>query len=210
MLQLVREHDAQQRLVERDWDAPRRDGVTFRELAVEYLRWVQEVKDIKPSTLSGYRYLLAQPGAPHRRGGGSAEGFIMAALGHKPALSISTRDVEDVLRRVATPRTKRMRDETGKPRTVTTRAAPRTVNQHRQLMCAIFNYAMRPSTYGLPFNPAKLADRRREPERGPLAFYTSEQVEALASAIAAGEPTATPRPAVSTARAGRTCRRRRP
>jgi integrase len=120
------------------------------------------------------------------RGKGKAEGFIIAALGDKPAASISTRDVEDVLRKVAAPRAKRMREESGKTVTVATRVAPRTVNQHRQLMCAIFNYAMRPSTYGLASNPAKHADRRREPERGPLAFYSPEQIEALARALSDG------------------------
>jgi integrase len=186
MLAMMREHDEQQTLLERDAEARRRDGVTFSELAAEYLRWVEEVKDVKPSTLSGYRYLLAEPGTAHRRGSGRAEGFIMAALGAKPAASISTRDIENVLRRVAAPREKRVIDEAGRPRTVTTRVAPRTVNQHRQLMCAIFNYAIRPSTYGLAGNPARFADRRREPERGPLAFYIPEQIEALARAMAGG------------------------
>jgi hypothetical protein len=36
------------------------------------------------------------------------------------------------------------------------------VNKARQLISAIFNYGMRPSTYGLPANPAAYADRRRE------------------------------------------------
>jgi integrase len=187
MLTLVREHDQQQTLLERDAETRRRDGITFRELAAEYVEWVQEVKDAKPSTLSGYRYLLAEPGTPHRRGGGTADGFIVAALGDKPAASVSTRDVENVLRSVAAPRQKRVLDDEGKPKVVATRVAPRTVNQHRQLMCAIFNYAMRPSTYGLAFNPAQFADRRREPERGPLAFYTPEQIEALARALADGQ-----------------------
>ena len=186
MLALVRAHDEEQTLFERDADARRRDGITFRELAVEYLRWVEEIKDAKPSTLSGYRYLLAEPGTAHRRGNGRAGGFIMAALGDQPIASISTREVENVLRTVAAPHQKRVLDEAGKPNTVTTRVAPRTVNQHRQLMCAIFNYAMRPSTYGLQSNPARFADRRREPERAPLAFYTPEQIEALARAMAEG------------------------
>ena len=186
MLAMMREHDQQQTLLERDAEARRRDGITFRELADEYLQWVQEVKDVKPSTLSGYRYLLAEPGTAHRRGSGRTDGFIMAALGDNPIASISTRDVETVLRTVATPRKRQVLDEAGRPRTVTTRVAPRTINQHRQLMCAIFNYAMRPSTYALPSNPARFADRRREPERGPLAFYTPEQIEALARAMGAG------------------------
>ena len=186
MLELMREHDAHQSRLELDADARRRDGVTFRELAGEYLLWLEEVKDAKPSTLSGHRYLLAEPGTPHRRGGGKADGFIMAALGDMPARSITTRDVENLLRRVAAPRTKIVVGECGDRVEITTRIAARTVNMHRQLICAIFNYGMRPSTYELPTNPAKYADRRRETERGPLAFYGFEQVEALARALAAG------------------------
>ena len=186
MLELMREHDAHQSRLELDADARRRDGVTFRELAGEYLLWLEEVKDAKPSTLAGHRYLLAEAGTPHRRGAGRAEGFIMAALGDMPARSITTRDVENLLRRVAAPRTKMVVGESGDLVEVTTRIAARTVNMHRQLICAIFNYGMRPSTYELPTNPAKYADRRRETERGPLACYNVEQVEALARALAAG------------------------
>jgi integrase len=186
MLALVRDHDEQQTLLERDAEARRRDGITFRELAAEYLQWVQEVKDAKPSTLSGYRYLLAEPGTPHRRGNGTTAGLILGALGDKPVASITTRDVDNVLRSVAAPRSVRVLDPQGMPTTVVTKAAARTVNQHRQLMCAIFNYAMRPSTYGLASNPGQFSDRRREPERGPLAFYTPEQIEALARALAEG------------------------
>ena len=47
-LQLVREHDAEQTLLERDAEERRRRGVTFRELAGEYLRWLEEVKGAKP------------------------------------------------------------------------------------------------------------------------------------------------------------------
>lgn len=186
MLALMREHDLEQTRLEQDADARRRDGITFRELAVEYLAWLREVKDAKPSTLSAHRYLLAEPGTPYRRGTGEAEGMVMAALGDIPAKAITTRDVEDLLRRVAAPRKKRAVDESGKRVEITTRAAPRTINMHRQIVCAIFNYGMRPSTYELPSNPAKFADRRREPERGPLAFYSPEQVEALARALASG------------------------
>jgi len=60
-------------------------------------------------------------------------------------------------------------------------------------VCAIFNYGMRPDTWDLPHNPATQADRRREPEPGPLAYYSVEQVEALARAFEAGahrDPTA--------------------
>jgi hypothetical protein len=51
MLMLVRQLDAEQTLMERDADERRRRGVTFRELAGEYLRWLEDVKGAKPSTL---------------------------------------------------------------------------------------------------------------------------------------------------------------
>jgi len=180
MLMLVREHDAEQTLLERDAEERRRRGVTFRELAAEYLGWLEHVKDAKPSTLLDHRLLLAEPGQAYRRGSGSSRGQVMAALADRPAREVTTREVEDLLRSVSS-----------------TGVAPRTVNKVRQLVCAIFNYGMRPSTYALPNNPAVCADRRREPERGPLAFYSPEQVEALARSLAAGAHRDPSRPALS-------------
>jgi integrase len=169
MLALVREHDAQQTLLERDADERRRRGVTFRELAGEYLEWLENVNGAKPSTLRDHRLLLAEPGQAYRRGHGTSRGVVMAALGDRPAREVTTREVEDLLRSVSS-----------------TGVAPRTVNKVRQLICAIFNYGLRPSTYALATNPAIYADRRREPERGPVAFFSPEQIEALARALAAG------------------------
>ena len=170
MLLLVRDHDASETRIEASAEARRRDGITFRELALEYLEWLADVKDAKPKTLLEHHYLLAEPGTPHKRGRGQAAGHIIAALGDRPAGSITTRDVETLLRSVAA-----------------TGVSARTVNKTRQLVCAIFNYGMRPSTYELPSNPARHADRRAEPQPGPLAFYSAEQIEELARALAAGK-----------------------
>ena len=41
---LVREHDAEQTLLEQDADERRRRGVTFRELARDYLAWLEDIK----------------------------------------------------------------------------------------------------------------------------------------------------------------------
>jgi integrase len=181
MLILVRDHDAEQTLVERDAEERRRRGVTFRELASEYLRWLEDVKGAKPSTLRDHRSLLAEPGQAYRRGSGASRGLIMDSLGNRPAREVTTREVEDVLLSIAS-----------------TGVSPRTVNKARQLVCAIFNYGARPSTFRLPSNPAKHADRRREPDAAPLAFYSPEQVEALARALAAGIHRDSRRPAVGT------------
>jgi integrase len=179
MLSLMREHDAEQTLLERDAEERRRRGVTFRELAGEYLRWLEEVKGAKPSTLRDHRSLLAEPGQAYRRGSGMSRGQIMSALGDRPAREVTTREIEDLLRIIAS-----------------TGVAPRTVNKARQLICAVFNYGTRPSTYGLPANPAQHADRRREPDTAALAFYSPEQIETLASALAAGAHRDASRPAL--------------
>lgn len=180
MLALMREHDADQTLLERDAEERRRRGVTFRELAVEYLCWLEDVKGAKPSTLRDHRSLLAEPGQAYRRGSGTSRGQVMSALGERPAREVTTREIEDLLRSISS-----------------TGVAPRTVNKARQLVCAVFNYGTRPSTYGLAANPAQHADRRREPDAAALAFYSPEQIETLASALAAGAHRDPSRPALS-------------
>jgi integrase len=179
MLRLMREHDIEQTLLERDAEERRRRGVTFRELATEYLGWLKDVKSAKPSTLRDHRSLLAEPGQAYRRGSGTSRGQIMAALGDRPAREVTTREIEDLLRSISS-----------------TGVAPRTVNKARQLICAILNYAARPSTYGLPANPAQHADRRREPDVAALAFYSPAEIETLASALAAGAHRDPSRPAL--------------
>src|SRR5436305_3285736 len=83
MLALVREHDADQTLTERDAEERRRRGVTFRELAGEYLEWLEHVKGAKPSTLRDHRLVLAEPGQAYRRGKGTSRGTVMVALGDR-------------------------------------------------------------------------------------------------------------------------------
>jgi integrase len=169
MLELVGRHHELQTQLERDATERRQQGATFRELAHEYLRWIADVKDAKPSTLRDYQWLLAEPGTPFQRGERASKGLVMAALGDRPAAELTTRDIEDLLRAVAA-----------------NGVAPRTVNKTRAVVSAIFNYGIRPSTYGLPANPAAHADRRRQAEPSPLAFYSPEEIEALARALAAG------------------------
>ena len=59
-------------------------------------------------------------------------------------------------------------------RIAATGVSPRTVNTARQLIHAVFNYGMRPHTWGLTENPAKWADRRSEAEPGPLPYHRVE------------------------------------
>jgi len=50
MLAVVREHDAEQNLLERDAEERRRRGVSFRELPADYTCWREAVKGAKPSS----------------------------------------------------------------------------------------------------------------------------------------------------------------
>ena len=142
---------------------------TFRRIAHAYMDWLKHVRDGKPATLREHRYLLAEPGTPYRRGGGTHRGLIIESLGDRPADEVTTRDINTMLATLAA-----------------TGVSARTVNKSRQLICAIYNYACREATFGLAHNPASAADRRPEPERARLDFYSPEQVEALARAVVAG------------------------
>jgi integrase len=167
--QLVSEYVAEAADVERAERERRTQGATFREVTHAYLRWLKGVRGAKPSTLVGHRSVLAEPGTPYKRGRGVTFGHVMAALGDRPAAKITTREIEAVLTTIS---------ETG--------ASPRTVNKHRNVIAAVFGYGCKPSTYALPANPAKGADKRREPHPGALVFYSPEEIEAVARALADG------------------------
>jgi hypothetical protein len=140
--------------VERVEQERRTRGVTFREVAGSYLGWLENVKSAKPATLRDHRSVLAEPGAPHKRGEGTINGHVMAALGDRPAAKITTSEIEELLRAVS---------KTG--------ASPSTVNKYRARVAAVFNYGMRQSTFKLPSNPVTSADKRREPHPGALVYY---------------------------------------
>ncbi|MGN6166786.1 MAG: tyrosine-type recombinase/integrase, partial [Solirubrobacteraceae bacterium] len=98
----------------------------------------------------------------------------------RPAREITTREIETLLSQIA---------RTG--------VSPRAVNKTRSLLCAIFNYGIRPGTYALVANPATHTDRRAEAQPGSLAYYSPEQIEALARAFGSGAHRNGVRPALS-------------
>ncbi len=167
--QLVSEYVIEAADIERAEHERRSRGATFREVADGYLRWLEEVRGAKPSTLVGHRSVLAEQGNAYKRGSGVTLGHVMAALGDRPASKITTREIEEVLTKIS---------ETG--------ASPRTVNKHRNVIAAVFGYGCKPSTFALAANPAKHADKRREPHPGALMFYSPEEIEAIACSLAEG------------------------
>lgn len=167
--EIIAGYVAEKQDAERIVEERRTNGATFREVAHAYLHWLETVKGAKPTTMRSHRSLLAEPGTPHGRGRRKTAGYIMGALGDKPATKVTTVEVEQVLRTVA---------KAG--------VTPRTVNHYREIICAVFNYGMRPGAFNLPTNPAKFADRRRAAAPGVLVFYTYDEIEILARALAQG------------------------
>ena len=54
-------------------EAARRErerAATVRELAADWLLWLEQVRGAKPSTLRDYQALLREPGTPYKRGAG--------------------------------------------------------------------------------------------------------------------------------------------
>jgi hypothetical protein len=93
---------------------PRAAGPTFREVALDYMRWLERVKGAKPSTLADHGYALAEPN-------GTTNGQVMLALGGRPAAEVTPRDVENLLDTLAA-----------------SGASPRTINKRRALLGAVF------------------------------------------------------------------------
>src|SRR6266516_5078555 len=147
--EIVREHVASS---ERRHAEP-----TFREIAHDYLRWLERVKGATPATLRDHRWTLAEP-----NGGGS--GHTMCVLGDQPAAEITPQEIAAVLDALA---------ESG--------SSPRTVNKRRATLLAIFNYGVRRA--GLQSNPVQGVDKRRERQQPPLDTFTAAEVERLAAAM---------------------------
>jgi integrase len=144
-------------------------GVTFREVAHSYMRWLADVAGAKPSTLRDRETVLGEPGVPRKRGEGKTLGHVMAALGDRPAAKITTQEIDELLAKISA-----------------TGASAATVNKYRSAVSAVFNHGCKPSTFALPANPVIGADKRREPPQAPLVFYSPEEIEAIARALAEG------------------------
>jgi len=76
MAELVDEHEGAEAAVERGERDRREHGATVRELAAEWLHYVEHEKRAKPGTLVDYRYYLSEPGRAHKRGKGHSAGLI--------------------------------------------------------------------------------------------------------------------------------------
>lgn len=144
---------------------------TFGKLAEAWLDHAENVRGLKPSTLRDLRSVLAQPGTKRRRGSGDLKARLMTKLGDVPAAEVIVDDIEDYLRSLS---------EDG--------ASGRTINRHREILRAIFNFGATPTSgFKLRSNPAAESDLRREEGASALEVFTVEQVEQLALCAGGGQ-----------------------
>jgi integrase len=180
--QLVDEYVTEAANLERTEQERRSRGATFRDVAHAYLQWLEAVRGAKPATLVSHRSVLGEPGTPFKGGHGTTNGHVMAALGDRPAAQVTTQEIEALLTTISQRTTCRPSMKGELPRKVT----PRTVNKYRNVIAAVYGYGCKPTTFALPSNPAKSADKRRESAPGALVFYSPDEVEAIAHALAKG------------------------
>jgi integrase len=64
--------------------------------------------------------------------------------------------------------------------------SPRTVNIHRQVLHAIFEFARREETFRLPVNPVARTSRRAEKEAGPIESFEPSEIRAIAAVARQG------------------------
>lgn len=137
----------------------------FGEVVAAWLDLLEHEKRVKPSTLVDYRGMLAWPKGRERRAGER----IMRAFGDCRLAEITTADVRRFLLGM---------DREG--------ASARLVNKYRQVLHAVFVYAMRSDTFGLRENPAAETSRRPEDGTKPIETFEPDEVEAIVAAARAG------------------------
>jgi len=160
MDQVIAEHE--ERLGQ---GTPERREALFEEAAGAWLEHLGTERRAKPSTLQNYGILLRAPNGDRKQRGAR----IMRAFGGRKLFRITTRDVRVFLAGLD-------RED----------LAPRTVNIHRQVLSAIFEFARREESFGLPHNP--VAGTSKRPEDGLRAVDTFEpaEIRAIAAAARAG------------------------
>ncbi|HET8861837.1 MAG TPA: tyrosine-type recombinase/integrase [Solirubrobacterales bacterium] len=145
--------------------APTRPEALFPEAVDAWLVYLKTEKRVKPSTLSGYKRLLARPG----RSRDLRRGRIMREFGKRSLLDIKTKDARRFLAKLD-------RQD----------ISARTVNIHRQVLHAIFEFARREETFGLPSNPFAGTTKRPEDGAKPIETFEPDEILAVAEVARSG------------------------
>jgi integrase len=135
-----------------------RTGATFADAAHEWLRYVEDDRGRKPSTLADYRSVV--------------NAHLLPAFGDQPLERIETDSIERWLSGLL------RQGELSR----------RSIQKMLVLLNGIFRRARK--VWKLPYNPVADIERLTVPKRTDIAFYSPEEVHALARAAANEQDTA--------------------
>ncbi len=131
-------------------------GVTFAEAAEEYLRFAEQDRGCKPSTIRGYRSQLTA--------------HLLPAFGAMQLEDITVHEIE------------RWRAGISGSRAARPVLSNKTKNHQLVLLHAIFRRAVK--VYGLPRNPLDNVDRYRVRASGDIEVFSPEEIWALVRSAA--------------------------
>jgi integrase len=146
--------------------SPERREALFEDAAAAWLEHLRTERRAKPSTLRNYELLLREPSGDRRQRGAR----IMRAFEGRQLFRITIKDVRVFLADLD-------RED----------LAPRTVNIHRQVLHAIFEFARREESFGLPHNPVAGTAKRPEEGMRPVETFEPAEIHAIAAAARAGK-----------------------
>jgi integrase len=129
-------------------------GVSFAEAAEEYLRFAEQDRGCKPSTIRGYRSQL--------------KAHLLPAFGSMPIEEVTEREIE------------RWRAGIAGSRAARPILSNKTKNHQLVLLHAIFRRAVK--VYGLPRNPLTNVDRYRVRASGDIEVFSPEEIWSLVRA----------------------------
>ena len=132
-------------------------GATFADAATEFLRYAEQDRGCKPSTLRDYRARI--------------HAHLGPAFGERRVEEITTRDIERWRAAVV--------QANGDP------LSNKSKNNLVVLLHGIFRRAM--TVYGLPVNPVAKVERQRVAAAGDIEVFTPEEVWALAGAASSDQ-----------------------
>jgi integrase len=144
---------------------PEKREALFEDAAGAWIEHLRTERRAKPSTLRNYELLLREPSGKKGQRGAR----IMRAFGGRHLFRITTKDVRVFLGELD-------RED----------LAPRTVNIHRQVLHAIFEFSRREESFGLPHNPVAGTSKRPEEGVRPVATFEPPEIHAIAAAARAG------------------------
>jgi integrase len=128
-------------------------GVTFADAAAEYLRFAEQDRGCKPSTVRGYRNAIKV--------------HLLPVFGDMKLEDITVQEIERWRAGMSSVRVQR-------------ELSNKTKNNLLVLMHAIFRHAVK--VYGLPANPVASVDRFRVRSSGDIQVFSPEEVWALVRA----------------------------